>query len=86
MQWPTIVASHHAAYYACYRHYIYTASTWTQGAGCVRILTCVETNIRCCFPGDGVFVGFNNGVAGNANAAVVGDAAGNKNGAAVNLN
>ncbi len=54
---PPIAKSHHAACYACYHHYIYTASTWIRGAGCVRIPTCVENNIRCLFPGDGVFVG-----------------------------
>jgi len=60
---PTIAKSHHAAHYACYWCYIYTASTWTPGAGWVQIPTCVETNICQLFPGDGVFVGFNDGAA-----------------------
>jgi len=80
---PPIAESHCATCYACYCHYIYTASTWTWGAGCVRIPTCMETNIRCLFPGDGVIVGFNDGVAGNANAVAVGGAARNENGAVV---
>jgi len=63
MRHPTIAESHRAACYACYQCYIYTTSTWTPGAGRVRIPTCVETNIHWLFPGDGVFVGFNDGAA-----------------------
>ncbi len=33
MQHPTIAESHRAAHYACYQCHIYTASTWTHGAG-----------------------------------------------------
>jgi len=58
-QAPSIAARDKAAHYACYRRYIFTVSTWVHGDGCVRIPTCVETNIRQRFPGDGVFVGFN---------------------------
>ncbi len=83
MRHPPIEESHCAARYACYRRYIYTASSWTPGSGRIRVPTCVENNIRRLFPGDGVFVGFNDGVAGNANAAAVGGAARNENGAAV---
>jgi len=31
MQSRTIAKSHCATHYACYQHYIYTASTWTHG-------------------------------------------------------
>ncbi len=61
-----------------------TAITFTlpalgpTGAGCVRIPTCIENNIRCLFPGDGVFVMFNDGVVGNLNAAAVSGADGNE--------
>jgi len=48
-----------AACYACYCHYIFTVSTWIHGAGHVCIPTCVKTNVRQRFPGDSVFVGFN---------------------------
>jgi len=76
MQHPTIAESHRAARYACYRRYIYTASTWTPGAGRVRIPTCIENGIRHLFLGDGVFVGFNDSAApgddnnGAANPAI----------------
>ena len=56
-----IAAADRAARYACYRRYIFTVSTWIRGNTRVRIPTCVETNIRQRFPGDGVFVGFNQG-------------------------
>jgi len=51
---------HKACRYACYRHYIFTVSRWTQGMGQIRIPACVEASIRHAFPGDGVFVGFQN--------------------------
>jgi len=54
-----IAAADRAARYACYHHYIFTVSMWIRDDGCVCIPTCVETNIRQRFPGDGVFVGFN---------------------------
>jgi len=51
---------HKACRYGCYRRYIFTVSRWTQGMGQIRIPTCVEASIRHAFPGDGVFVGFQN--------------------------
>jgi len=53
-------AFHKACRYACYRRYIFTVSRWTQGMGRIRIPTCIEASIRNAFPGDGVFVGFQN--------------------------
>jgi len=55
----SIAACDKAARYACYRRYIFTVSNWIRCTGRVRIPTCVKTNIRQRFPGDGVFVGFN---------------------------
>jgi len=58
-QAPSIAECDKAARYACYRRYIFTVSMWIRVTGRVRIPTCVETNIRQRFPGDGVYVGFN---------------------------
>jgi len=57
----SVAACDKAAHYACYRRYIFTISTWIRENRRVRIPTCVETNIRQRFPGDGVYVGFNQG-------------------------
>jgi len=54
-----LAACDKAARYACYCRYIFTVSTWIRGTGRVCIPTCVKMNIRQRFPGDGVFVGFN---------------------------
>jgi len=51
---------HKACRYACYRRYIFTVSRWTRGMGRIRIPACVEASIRIAFPGNGVFVGFQN--------------------------
>ncbi len=81
MQHPTIAKSHRVARYACYLHYISTASTLTHGDGWIRIPSCIQNGIRCLFPDDGVSVGFNNGAAtpgnndGEAVAAVHEDCA-----------
>jgi len=50
--------AHRAARFACYKQYIYTATSWIPGKGHIRIPTCIETNIKLEFPGDGNFVGF----------------------------
>ncbi len=54
----TLADVHKACRFACYRRYIFTASNWSTGMGCIRIPSCVENSIRHAFPGDGVFVGF----------------------------
>jgi len=53
-----MVATHKVACYACYHYYIWVVSNWSHGAGHVRLPTCVEHNIECQFPGNGVHVGF----------------------------
>jgi len=67
MRPPTIAESHCVAHYACYLHYISTASTLTRGDGLIRIPSCVQNGIRCLFPDDGVSVGFNNCVTAPGN-------------------
>ena len=54
----TLNERHRAARFACYRHYIYTISNWTRGAGRIRIPSCIERQIKLTFPGNGEFVGF----------------------------
>jgi len=49
---------HKVCRFACYRRYIFTVSSWSSGLGRIRIPTCVEESIRDAFPGNGVFVGF----------------------------
>jgi len=51
---PTIAESHCIARYACYLHYISTASTLTCGDGSKGIPSCIPNGIRCLFPDDGV--------------------------------
>jgi len=68
MWYPTIAKSHRVARYACYLHYISTASTLTRGDGSKGIPSCVQNGIRCLFPDDGVSVWFNGAAApGNDN-------------------
>jgi len=56
----TLAEFHKACHYACYKHYIFMVSNWTQGMGLIRIPACIKASIRHAFPGDGVFVGFQN--------------------------
>jgi len=53
-----MVAIPKAAHYAYYRYYIQVVSNWSCGTGHVCLPTCVECNIKCQFPGNGVYVGF----------------------------
>jgi len=61
MQHPTIAKCHCAIHYACYLHYISTASTWTHDNGWVQIPSCIWNGIQRLLPEDGVFIGFNSG-------------------------
>jgi len=54
----TLADFHCACHFACYRRYTFTVSSWISGMGCIRIPSCIEGNIWHAFPGDGVFVGF----------------------------
>jgi len=54
----TLADFHKACHFTCYRHYIFTASSWSTGMGQISILACIKDHIWFAFPGDGVFVGF----------------------------